>query len=259
MAEPYGAPPGYPPGQPPGYPPGYRQVPAYGPPRRRRRRWPWVLLVVLLVLFGLFVAADRIAANVVEDRAADVLQSSQNLPNRPDVSIGGFPFLTQLATRRFNDVTVSDDEVPLPSGITLDNVVVHLSDVRISSDYSTLSAPRATADALISYPMLSQALGFRVTGANGRLRARPRVTVAGHNFTAPVSAAVTTRGDQLAFIDVRVGGVPLPGVAAAQFTRIFHTAIALARLPFHVQLTGAVVGESGVDLQLTGHNITYQR
>ena len=77
-----------------------------------RRRWPIVLLVLLLVLVGLFVAADRIALGLAEDKAATALQSSQNLPQKPDVSVEGFPFLTQLLAGNFGEVVVTADDVP---------------------------------------------------------------------------------------------------------------------------------------------------
>lgn len=251
MAERYPAPPAATPSQ-------YGGRSAY--PQRRRRRWPWVLLVLAIVLFGLFAAADRIAAHIAEDRAADALQSSENLADRPDVSIGGFPFLTQLAARHFDEVTVSDDQVQLPSGITLDAVAVHLRDVKISSDFSTAFTPTATADAVLTYPMLSRALGFRVTrGTDGRLVARRSVQVAGQTRTTRVSAAVTTSSDRLGFADVRVNGVHLPDALAAQLSEIFDRTISLNGLPFQVALTGADVGDSGVDLQLAGHDITFQR
>ena len=57
-----------------------------------------MLLIVLMVLVGLAVVADRIALGVAEDRAASALQTSQDLTHKPDVTVEGFPFLTQLAS-----------------------------------------------------------------------------------------------------------------------------------------------------------------
>jgi hypothetical protein len=56
-----------------------------------------VLVVLVVVLAGLFVVADRVAANVAESRISD--QAATEMRNRgitsaqePDVSVGGFPF-----------------------------------------------------------------------------------------------------------------------------------------------------------------------
>src|SRR6478609_10912606 len=61
-----------------------------------------ILLIVLVVLAGLFVALDRIGNYVAEPVAANTIKTSQDLPSKPDVDIGGFPFLTQLVARDFD-------------------------------------------------------------------------------------------------------------------------------------------------------------
>ena len=57
-------------------------------PRRRHRGRGW--LIALVVLAALLVAADRVAAAVTESRLAAKIQSSQNLSQKPAVSIDGF-------------------------------------------------------------------------------------------------------------------------------------------------------------------------
>ena len=73
-AQPYGTPPGYgapaggqpvygtpppPPGYPAAPPPGYPTPPGYGaygePPKKKRRRWPWIVLAVVVVLVGTLI------------------------------------------------------------------------------------------------------------------------------------------------------------------------------------------------------------
>lgn len=77
-----------------------------------------VLLVVLVIFGGLFVAADRVAVNLVEDKAADKIRSSQGLDKTPEVSIKGFPFLTQVAGRSLDEVTPSSGgSRPAPRGM----------------------------------------------------------------------------------------------------------------------------------------------
>src|SRR5206468_7203031 len=96
---------------PAGYaPPGYRPA---GAPPRRRRRWPLRLAIVLVVLLGLAIGADRIAASVAEGIAARSIQDSQHLQQQPDVHIGGFPFLTQLASAHYPDVVITGRDIPV--------------------------------------------------------------------------------------------------------------------------------------------------
>src|ERR1051325_9664786 len=63
-----------------------------------------VLIFVVVILGGLFVAADRVAVNLAEDKAADKIRSSQGLDKAPNVDIKGFPFLTQVAGRSLQEV-----------------------------------------------------------------------------------------------------------------------------------------------------------
>jgi hypothetical protein len=229
-------------------------------PPPRRRRWPWVLLAVVVVLAGLLVAADRIALQWAEDKAASSLQSSQDLANKPDVSVAGFPFLTQLMDRRFPDVTVTDTDLQLDSGLTVDRLTVHLHDVTVDSGYTQVNAARAEADALIGYDALSRALRMRISTAGGdRLIAHPRIAVGGRSWVAPVTARVRTVRDSVHFTDVTVAGAQVPRRIAHLLDRAFATNLSVAGLPFHIRLTGAEVTDAGVVLRLAGRELSYQR
>jgi hypothetical protein len=65
------------------------------------------LLIVVIVLIGLFVAADRIALLVAERQASKTIATAFSLPQRPGVSIHGFPFLTELISGNYQQVDVS--------------------------------------------------------------------------------------------------------------------------------------------------------
>jgi hypothetical protein len=235
------------------------------PPVRRRRRWPLVLLIVVIVLVGLFVAADRIALSLAEDKAAAALQSSQGLRHKPDVSVEGFPFLTQLLGNRFGEIIVTANDVPVGSNqeLTIQRVTLDLHDVTVSDNYSTVHATTATADGVIGYGELSKALHTAVrAGPNGRLVARPTVHLLGRAFHGMVSAIVhasTARGITFGAPRASLAGVTFPPPVARALAQVFSTVISLAGLPFGVQVTGADVTSSGLVLKLAGHDLTYRR
>jgi LmeA-like phospholipid-binding len=56
------------------------------------------LIVVLLVLAGLFIAADFGARALAESWVSRELATSLDLSQRPGVSLGGFPFIPHLVT-----------------------------------------------------------------------------------------------------------------------------------------------------------------
>jgi hypothetical protein len=242
-------------------------APTYAPTpaRRRRRKWPIVLLVVVLVLAGLFVAADRIALSLAENKAASALQSSQHLTTKPDVSVQGFPFLTQLAAGRFGEVivTASDVAVGQNRDVDLRNVRVDLHDVTVSNNYSTVHAKTATAQATIGFTELSRLLRTPVHyGGDGRLVARPTVQLLGLTFHGTVSAVVHASSEQgLTFGDPKasVNGVNIPAAVTDAFVQVFRHSISLSGLPFGVRVTGAGVTSAGVVVALAGSNLTYQR
>src|SRR6266480_3369678 len=94
------------------------------PRRARRRRWPWVLAVVFVLLLVALVIADRVAVSAadaaVEKRLAE--QAPFGASNKPDVSIRGFPFLTQALSGKYDDIEVSGDSLRLEqvSGVDFD-------------------------------------------------------------------------------------------------------------------------------------------
>jgi hypothetical protein len=240
-------------------------APTYAAPTTRRRRWPLVLLIVVLLLVGLAVAADRIALAVAEDKAASALQSSEHLNHKPDVSVEGFPFLTQLAAGSFDEVVVTAHDVSVGAdrSVQIQRVRVDLHHVTVTNNYSTVHAQTATADGAIGYDELSQALHTPVHGrADGRLVATPTVHVLGQAFHGTVSAVVHASSSQgITFTDpkVTVAGVTLPAVAARALAGVFSHVISLSGLPFGVRVTGAQVTSSALIVKLAGNNLTYRR
>src|SRR5205814_8133744 len=119
--------------------------------RRRRggRLMVW-FLVVVVILAGLFVAADRIAAYAAERTIA--MQSKKELaareittPTEPKVSVGGFPFLTQVAKGRYDRITIHLDH-PASQGVTLDVLDVTATGVNASTSAIVNGTGSITAD-----------------------------------------------------------------------------------------------------------------
>jgi hypothetical protein len=86
---------------------GYGEQPPPGRsrPRRRRRRGRG-LVITLIVLIGLLVAADFGAKAYAESAIASKIDSS-GLGVKPSVTIEGFPFLTQVASRNLKQIDIN--------------------------------------------------------------------------------------------------------------------------------------------------------
>lgn len=238
--------------------------PAY-PPARRRRRWPWVLLAAVIVLLVLLVVADRVVARIAGDKAADALQQSQGLASKPSVSFGGFPFLTQLATGRFSEVTVTARGVDVGQNASLHvaTVTVHLHDVTASQSYHQFSASRANADATVAYADLSRTLGASVSADGpGRVQVHGTVPFAGASYRGTLTAGVRASSERgIRFVDprVRTEGQNLSPPLSAAFAQVLAHSISLQGLPFHVRVTGVSVTSGGLVLHLFGRHLSYSR
>jgi hypothetical protein len=223
------------------------------------------LVIGVIVLIGLLVAADRIGNVVAEHTVAKTVQDSQHLAHEPDVDIAGFPFLTQLAAGKFGKVTLRDHDVTTGSGrraLRLSTVTVVLRDVRVARDFSSATAAHTTASALAGYSQLSSALGVTVTYAgNGLVRAKASTSVLGQTISGTVTARPVVRDRTLAFgsTHVSVAGVQLPSSAAQALADVFGAPLSFAGLPYGLSVQSVTAASDGLDLVLTGRNLTFRR
>lgn len=144
-------------------------------------------LIALVVVVGLLVAADRIAVELAEDEAAGKIQHSQDLKERPEVSIRGFPFLTQAFDKKLDEVEARLTGLETDAAGTslrVDRVDVTLHDVRLRDGLSASTAKDASGRALITYEDLTDAAPPGITlsyggegEGKGKLKATARVTL----------------------------------------------------------------------------------
>lgn len=235
------------------------------PPRaRRRKNWGLRLLIGLVVLVGLLVALDRIGVAVADRMAADALQRSENLTQRPDVSIDGFPFLTQVAAETFDQIEVGVADLVVGSGdktVTLTKLHMTLHGVHVSDSFHRATAKTSTATALLSYAEITRVLNVPISYAGGgRVAARASETIAGVSISGRVSAKpVLTNGDlQFADPHATIDGASVPGADTALAAVLDHP-VDLSHLPWGLHVRGLSAGPDGVSVTLTAANLTFRR
>src|SRR5437588_11571469 len=116
---------------------------------RGRKIWI-VLLILVVVLGGLFVAGDRIAAYAAERTIASQAKkelAARNItsPSDPTVAVRGFPLLTQGARGRYDKITIHVDH-PSSQGVALDALDVTARGVNASTDALMNGTGQITAD-----------------------------------------------------------------------------------------------------------------
>ncbi|WP_327269111.1 DUF2993 domain-containing protein [Streptomyces sp. NBC_01218] len=185
-----------------------------------------ILLIVVVVLGGLFVAVDRAAVHFGEKEAADRVKISGATAASTDVSIHGFPFLTQIAGRELDRVDVTLKGIRAGSGdrtIRISELRAELDRVVIGEGYSSARAGLVTGTALVSYADLTAAADDGVTvqyADNGKVKVTGTVQVLGNDLTRSVISSVTLVDGRT--VRVRADAVPgegIPGLEGLVRTR----------------------------------------
>jgi DUF2993 family protein len=236
-----------------------------------------ILLTLVVTVGVLFVIADRVAVHFAESTAADKFKTAENLSTTPDVSIHGFPFLTQLAAGTLDDVGVDIKDYEASTGtggqkIRIDNLNADLKDVTFSGSFSSATAKSAEGTATISYAELLKAAQSDTTqiapgvtaqvvglsdGGNGKIKVAVDATVLGARLPAPVDvlSSVTVNGDAVevhADSLPQIGGVSIAESSARQLTDFRQV---INQLPAGIKLDKVQATPDGVQITVKGSNV----
>ncbi|RII13881.1 hypothetical protein DSC45_23275 [Streptomyces sp. YIM 130001] len=233
-----------------------------------------IILVIVVVLGGLFVLADRLLVGFAEDKAADQLRSSEGLDKAPDVSINGFPFLTQVVSGELDDVEVGIDGLNASQdgeSVRIDELKAKMSGVEFSSDYSSATAAEATGSARISYDELLKAAKVKpveiapgVTaqvvglsdGGDGKIKVTVEGTVLGQKIPAEVlsSADVTDGNTVRVHADAlpKLGAVPIADKKMREITDFQQK---IDELPTGIDLDKVKAQKDGVSITVKGSGV----
>ncbi|SHN13925.1 LmeA family phospholipid-binding protein [Actinacidiphila paucisporea] len=224
------------------------------------------VLIVAVVLGGLFVAADRIAVSVAQNKAAERAQATEGLDHKPKVSIEGFPFLTQAAFGKLDDVKISADDIAARDGgqsLRIATFDAHLHGVKFSNGYRTAIADSADGVAFITYADLSKAapLGITVssagTSADGKAMVRLTGTIPGIGAKLSVLSQVTVRGAD----SIGLHAVSLPKELTAlgledNVRQQIDFVRQLTHLPSGISLTSLTTSPVGISVAAGGKHVT---
>ncbi|MFI2642630.1 DUF2993 domain-containing protein [Streptomyces sp. NPDC018610] len=234
-----------------------------------------VLLIVVVILGVLFAVVDRVAVYFAEDQAADKLRTTENLASTPDVSIKGFPFLTQMASGELDDVEVGIKDYEADTGksgqkIRIDDLKAHMRDVSFSGDYSSATAATATGTATIAYDELLKAakseptdigLGLKAQvvglsdGGNGKIKVAVKVSGLGQDQPVSVLSSVSVKDNKM---QVHADDLPsLPGVSLVEgrVRSITDFQQAVDQLPGGIQLDSVRAAKDGLEISVKGSNV----
>lgn len=269
-------------GGPPAGPPGDwdsgagEQPPAARPRRRRRRRI--IAAVVVLVLLVLAVVGDRVGASIakkvmrekVEASVAENLEPGQTPPTVRSVSIGGFPFLTQVLFGKYKDIGVALDGIPTP-GPRIASVDAHLHGVHvplgdaISDNVGQVPVDKVEATVLMTYEDLNAYLADQPGaivlepvdgGRSVRITATVSVPLLGEQQIGGVAtfsvqdSRVTLVPESLELAGSVNFGIDIPGGLS-----LGSVELPLPQLPFDVRIEKAGTTSAGLELSGSARDV----
>ncbi|GLZ77429.1 hypothetical protein Afil01_22360 [Actinorhabdospora filicis] len=233
-----------------------------------------VTVIIVVILAGLVVLTDRIAASIAENKVATLIAKEAGnqkieLKSEPDVDVTGFPFLTQVLGGNYDRIDIGFKDLTA-SGVTLPRLDVHASNVdaplsQVLKGQGPITAGSMTAEAKLDYKTVTELMGettsnLRIEGVGGKLKITATLEAAGVSVslegtgTVQVSKdAVSVTVDQLR----PVGGSPIPGADGMinAFAQKLNKEIPLPPLPYDLALNDVKVETDAIVVSATASGV----
>jgi hypothetical protein len=230
-----------------------------GPRRHRARRFVVGLVIIIVVLVVLDFAARVAAENVLATKI-----EHQGLQHKPSVTIDGFPFLTQVASRNFGEVNLAAaDQTEGPVTITTINATAR--NIKVNSyAFSSGTIGSLSGTALISFASLGNTLTQQVgplaavlKGAGLALApAGPDEVRATMNLLV-TSGSATWRVSLLSGSRLNVRLVASGGLPSSLLGSIQNITLQVPKLPLGLTIDSVKVTGAGVVGRISGNNIPF--
>jgi hypothetical protein len=215
------------------------------------------LLIVIPLLIVVLIAIDRAGVLLAEREIGARVQSAYDLPTRPDVSVHGFPFLTQVASGNYQEIDISINAAKA-DGVQVRDIHARFTGVHaplsllFGQNSAQVTATNATGTALIPYSQVERRLpgGITLSGDGSSLRVTgktPLGTIAGI-----ARLGVTKSG-----ISVSPEHITVDGVSAGALASRFTSVIRVGELPLHLSVTAVHPGHDGLVIAVAGHNVAF--
>lgn len=211
------------------------------------------VVIWLVVVLALLVGLDFGAKAFAESEAATQIQK-QGFPKKPTVLIAGFPFLTQVISRHFDQITIKSANIPA-GPITISKLNVVADNVHLNSSFNGGTAGPLHGTIVIGLGAIGNALSAASSIANflgggssalkiasvGSNKVKGSLTLAGGILSWSATWAVQQAGPhEIRLHLVSTSGQVPSGLASAAD----NVSIPLSALPAGLQLTGGLNSSS---------------
>jgi hypothetical protein len=220
-----------------------------------------ILLIIAVVLGGIFVAVDRAAVYFAESEAEDRVRFTGADAGSTEISIKGFPFLTQIAGSELDRVDVKLAGIQASAAgrtIRISEIRAQFHQVELGAGYTSATASRVTGTAVVSYDDLTESADNDVTvsyGGNGKVKVTGSVEILGRAVSRSVHSTVTlVDGNTIRVHADKVPGEGIPGLEdlireETDFER------RIGGLPDGMKLQKIEVTQDGLEISVTGADV----
>lgn len=239
-----------------------------------KRKGLRVTLIIVIVLGGLLVLTDRVAASIAEDKVATLIsQEAGNqgvtMTQEPDVDMGGWPFITQVFGGEYEQIDIAFRDITA-QGVNLPELNVHATNVTAAmSDVLNGAGPviaqSMTADARLTYDSISDTLAqtdapVELSAEGEQLIVKSTVDVFGTQI--PVEGAATIEmaenAVKVTVTEMTAVGMQIPpgGEGLIQeFAAGLSKEIPLPPLPYNLTLSDVLVEPDAVVLSASAADV----
>jgi hypothetical protein len=221
-----------------------------------------VLVVFLILLVGGVIAADRIGVRMVQNEIGRKVAAQYDLPRQPEVTIHGFPFLTQAVGGEYDRIDVAVGDYTQQK-VTVKDVRIEMHGVRAPLDQVTAGntanvvVRTATASAIIPYELMRQYAPEQITGIapNGpdlQVDLSGSLGVLPVSGTAVVSVQATKEGVRFTPRSIGTGRLQIPVNVVRQ--QLAWT-VPVRDLPIGSRISRVEVTPDGVRVAATAENV----
>lgn len=207
------------------------------------------LISTVVVLLVLLVIADRVMAAIAGRALASELEDRFELSERPDVTVHGFPFLTQVVDGSYDDIEISAADLRA-ANLPESSVRVHLRGAGLSvsealkGELVGVPVDRVTGEVTVPYETLAERSGMpglQISPRDdGQLDLTGQATVLGQTRT------VDTTGE----VAVQDGDLVISSPEGISFR------VEVGALPFGLQLEDVEVADDGLRVTASASEVT---
>ena len=214
------------------------------------------LLVAAVVLVAAALLVDRLLRASAEERVADELAAAVEVDGEPDVTVEGFPFLTQLAAGELDSVQARADAIAT-EGVRLLDVAAHARGVTVEepATVARLDLDGTLPDQELQQLVEEEVEGVTVTSAADGVHLSTEVL--GLDLALVAAPEVADGGFSVRVASVRLGGAELDtdDLAPLVGEDLLELQLDVPDLPLGLRLVDVVPADGGLRLSLTGEDV----